>query len=95
MMMIHDDKLFTRIIRKNDDDDDDDDAPEFSVPGTESDKAHRVPHSHCMSDSFIGICSGDLQPVGFGLSAKNRPFGDLKALIQIVERQLTYPSTIR
>ena len=43
--MIHDDKLFTRIIRKNDDDDDDDDddAPEFSVPGTESDKAHRVP----------------------------------------------------
>lgn len=39
--MIHDDKLFTRIIRKNDDDDDD--APEFSVPGTESDKAHRVP----------------------------------------------------
>ena len=42
MIMIHDDKLFTRIIRKNDDDDDD--APEFSVPGTESDKAHRVPH---------------------------------------------------
>jgi hypothetical protein len=41
MIMIHDDKLFTRIIRKNDDDDDD--APEFSVPGTESDKAHRVP----------------------------------------------------